>query len=132
MATQGERLVYLETIVPEIRKEIKGISTKQDTMITDFGTIREEIHEHFLINGSLAAEIETAVKNALPNNRREDKESMKIGDKVGWFFRTFSKQVNLLIWLVFSIITGTLYISYSEEISSFFELVKNAKHLIPK
>ena len=112
MATHGERIVKLETI---IELEIPAI---KKTIDNNHKEIKKNI-----------GEVKTLIENGNGKLRDNNGKGKKGIYRIEQFLYDFRRPIKLLVYLAIAIICGYLYIEYNEQIDAVFELADKFKKI---
>ena len=112
--------------VGELSILVKGNGDPARGLFYQMADLRKDFKIHCASSELTQEAITQAVKAALP--QRLNLKEASIPEKTGWFFRTFGKQVKLIVWLVAIIIfsVGASYVDY-DALGKMYDLYSKVK-----
>jgi len=113
--------------VKELSVLVKGNGDPVKGLFFQVVDLRKDFRSHCESSKLTQEVITEAVKEALPSRRDVEPKDLPPYQRAGRWFRLFSKQLSLIIWIVALIIVGFLYIEYGDEVNAARQIVKELK-----
>ena len=113
--------------VGELSVLVKGNGEPEKGLFYRVADLRKDFTSHCELSNLTQEAITEAVKAALPSRRDVDPKELPPYQRAGRWFRLFSKQISLIVWILALIVVGFLYLEYGDEVNAARQIMKELK-----